>query len=587
MPSKTPKFDEAIEEVFEGLTPHERTCNECGGRFAIDAGDIWFLRKLRVPPPRQCPRCRRRRRMAMMANILQYYRKPCAAHPGERVVSQMDEDAPYKVYDNDLWWDPDAWDAVSFGRPYDPGRPFREQWRALLHDVPHMAIERFNKNIVDSEYTADSFDVKHCYLSSSVGLSESVAYSVWVAYGKDCLDCLHVDHVECSYEVVDSDHIYNSRYVRLSDHCADSAFLFDCHNCQSCFGCMNLRNKKYCFENVPLSKEEYGRKVAALDLGKRSVVEEYADRFEKRLRERGIWKALRLRNAPRAVGDDLKDCKDCVDVFSAASFKFLLTFYKSENVRHAEDILGVSDSMDVTLFGPGESSYNVLDGLQVNRIVAGYFLDNCLEMEYCYECADCKYCFGCSGLKKKRFCVLNRQYAEEEYWTLIDGIKATLVREGTYGEFLPLGDSFFYYHDTYAYAMMPLSREEAAAAGARWREGEADVDAKGMPVVAAADIPDDIKDVGDDILGRAIACRETGKPFKITPSELSFYRTYGIPVPTVRPQRRVLDRFRARDFSFELHDAACARCGKGIRTSHDPARGLRIYCEECYRAEVV
>lgn len=587
MPGKTPKFDATIAKILDGLSPHERVCDECGTTFRIEEGDIEFLKKLRVCPPLQCPRCRSRRRLAMMANILQYYRKDCAAHPGEKAISQMDDAIPYKIYDNDFWWDPNAWDAVSFGRPYDPAASFEEQWKKLLLDVPHMAIERFNKSIINSEYTADSFDVKNCYLSSSVGLSENISYSVWVAYGKDCLDCLHVDHIEYSYAVTDSDHIYNCKYVRLSDHCADSVFLFDCHNCENCFGCVNLRSKKYCFFNEQLGKEEYMEKMKTIDLGRRGTVVEYTRRFEEFISERGIYKALRMKNSPRAVGDDLKDCKDCIDVFSAASMKFLLTFYKNENLRHSVDVLGASDSMDVTLFGPGESSYNVLDGLQVNKITCGYFLENCLEMEYCYECVDCKYCFGCSGLKKKKFCILNDQYAEEEYWKTVDEIKTKLAEMGTYGTFLPLRDSFFYYHDTYAYAMMPLSENEARAAGARWRKEEANVDTRGMAAISAADVPDRIDDTGDDILQKAVLCEETGRPFKITPSELAFYRTFRIPVPVVHPQRRTLKRFGLRNFSFELYDTTCVHCGKEIRTSYDSAKNLRVYCENCYQQEVI
>jgi len=102
MPSKTPEFDKTIANIVGALIPHERTCDECGEWFTLEEGDIEFLKKLRVCPPLQCSQCRSRRRLAMMANILQYYRKDCVAHPGEKAISQMDDATPYKIYDNNF-----------------------------------------------------------------------------------------------------------------------------------------------------------------------------------------------------------------------------------------------------------------------------------------------------------------------------------------------------------------------------------------------------------------------------------------------------------------------------------------------------
>src|SRR3989338_1611742 len=116
-----------------------------------------------------------------------------------------------------------------------------------------------------------------------------------------------------------------------------------------------------------------------------------------------------------------------------------------------------------------------------------------------------------------------------------------MAEAGTYGEFPPLKDSFFYYHDTYAYAMMPLTKEEAIAAGARWRKDEVHADTKGIPTIS-----------------NSVVC----------------------------PQERLLNRFRNRESSYELYESKCAECSRDIQTTYDPAKGLRVYCEQCYQAEV-
>ena len=575
-----------LDEMFSRLMPGERVCSTCHNSFMISADDISALRKLRVSAPHECPVCRMRRRMAMMANIFQFYRKDCAEHAGEKVVSQMDSEIPYKIYDNDFRWDPNAWDATTYGRDYVSGGSFSGQLSKLLADVPHMAIARYNKNIINSDYTVDSFDVKNCYLSSTIGVSENVFYSLWVVYTKDSMDALRVDHVDHSYEVIYSDRIYKCRYIQNCNNCTDSAFLFYCHNCQNCFGCYNLRNKKYCFENIQLTQKEYLTKIKEFDLSRRSVVKDYEKKFAEMVESDAVHKAVIIRNSPGASGDHLADCRNCVGVYCAASMKWILTFYKNENVRYSQDIIGTSDSMDVTIFGPGELCYNVMEGMSSNKAVCSYFVSNCLEVEYCFECSDCKYCFGCSGLKKKRYCILNKQYTESEYWKMLDEIKTEMLKEGIYGDFISLSNSFFYYQDTYAQAMLPLSKEKADALGARWKTSETLVETKGLKILSASDVPDNIADVADEILNTAIICKETGKPFRIVKAELDFYRKQMIPVPVFHPQERLLKRFQKRN-PYVLWQSKCLNCRKEITTTYDPARKLKVYCEECYHTEVM
>ncbi len=585
MQTKTPKFDEALEKIYENLSPQKRTCETCGNSFDISAEDISYLKKLRVPPLNECPECRARRRMAMLANIFQFYKKECSAHSGESLISQLDAKSQYKIYDNKYWWDVNAWDATGFGRVYDANESFYEQLNKLLHDVPHMAISRYNKNIINSDYSVESMDVKNCYVSSVIGVSEDVSYGLWAAYAKDCVDVLRVDHLEHCYDILDSDRIYESQYIQNCKSCINSKFLFDCHDCHDCFMCANLRSKQYCFLNKQFSKEEYMQKISEIDLGRRSVAEEYKRKFSEMIEKDSIHRDLIIRNSPGSLGSHISDSKNCVDVYNASGMKYLITFYRNENVRHSSDIIGTHDCMDVTIFGPGELCYNVAEGLFSNLAIASYFVSNCRQVEYCFECSDCKYCFGCSGLKKKNFCVLNKQYSPEEYWKLVDKIKVKMLSDGNYGEFLRLEDSFFYYHDTYGYAMMPVSKEKAGKLGARLRDYEVSMDVKGMKVISGKDLTDDIKDATDDILNMAIICQESGRPFRIIKSELDFYRRNSIPLPAKSPRARLMKRFHKRS-PYKIWKRICSKCGKEILTTYDPSKNLKIYCEPCYRKEV-
>lgn len=59
-----PRFDAALDAIFAGLQPHERTCRVTGERFTVSGEDIEMYRLLRVPPPTTSPWYRNLRRAA-------------------------------------------------------------------------------------------------------------------------------------------------------------------------------------------------------------------------------------------------------------------------------------------------------------------------------------------------------------------------------------------------------------------------------------------------------------------------------------------------------------------------------------------
>ncbi len=40
---------------------------------------------------------------------------------------------------------------------------------------------------------------------------------------------------------------------------------------------------------------------------------------------------------------------------------------------------------------------------------------NCSECDYCEDCYSCEKCFGCKGLYRKKYCIFNEQFTEDEY----------------------------------------------------------------------------------------------------------------------------------------------------------------------------
>ena len=59
------------------------------------------------------------------------------------------------------------------------------------------------------------------------------------------------------------------------------------------------------------------------------------------------------------------------------------------------------------------------------------------NLDFCELCFNCQDCLGCIGLNKKRFCILNKQYSEEEYRKRAAEMKTDLRSKGWYAGQLP------------------------------------------------------------------------------------------------------------------------------------------------------
>ena len=217
------------------------------------------------------------------------------------------------------------------------------------------------------------------------------------------------------------------------------------------------------------------------------------------------------------------------------------------------------------------------------------FLRDC---EYCDLCGNCSNCFACIGLKNRSFCIFNKQYSEEEYWRVVDTIKTDMLVRGEYGEFFPpalcpvpynisLATSYSGYDDVrnalrYGYYSEELSE------GAQSTEGE---------MIDATDVPNDIKNTTDEILGKVIFDEKNNKKFRYTKKELDFHRQHNLALPTEHYSVRLArKRIEVGPIDFNTKTRMCSRCGVKTQVTfpenHQDAPKI-VYCEKCYNSEVV
>jgi hypothetical protein len=376
---------------------------------------------------------------------------------------------------------------------------------------------------------------------------------------------------ELCYDCVDCEDCYGLRYSRNCVGCSDGAFLFGCRNCKDCVGSVNLVGKRHVFFNEQLDAEEYGRRLAALELHRRSAVEEVRRRFEEH-RLRYPHRSMTGEMNEDVTGDALHHCHRVRNCFNGSHL---------EDCARCTWFHHAKDCRDCYSWGyPAEQCYFCTEvGDRAHRVALSAVMYACTDALYSYMCQRCGPVFGCASLKDKKHCVLNRQYTAEEYDALVPRIVAHMRDTGEWGEFFPYAVSPLHYNQSVAQDHFPLDRDAALALGARWGREEEPV--RGTP----APLPESIDDVADDVCSRTLACAATGKPYKLITQELAFYREHRIPPPDLcfaeRNRRRLAQRNPRR-----LWSRTCAKCGNAIETSYAPERPEIVYCEGCYLASV-
>ena len=546
-------------------------CSQCSSSFEITDEDLKFYKKIGVSAPTLCPDDRSRRRM-QFRNFRTLYRTTSSLS-GKSMISMYPPQTPLTVYSIDEWWN-DNWDALKFGRDMDFNRPFFEQFDALFKQVPKLPLKQIQCE--KCEYSNFSFSSKNCYLVFGCVENENCLYGHIVWRSEDCVDGLYNYECRFCYDCIDCVGCYQAYFSTECINCTDIWFSHDCLGCQNCFGCTGLRRKEWCWENEYLGKEKYVAKLKeTLPLTYNRVNKE-KEKLAHKKDKSVIFPAFFGYANEDVSGNhiyfskntycsfDAKRCEDCKFLFTAQTF---------------------TDCYDCN-FTPGgcELAFESMAVGNSQRLVCCREIQDSSDLFYCFECMACQNCFGCDGLKHKQYCILNKQYSKEEYEKFVARIIKHMVSTGEWGEFFHHSISPFAYNETVANEYYPLTREEALKKGFRWSDYESPK-AKAEKSISAPEVPANINDVSDDILNTAIECEVSGRPFKIVPQELMFYRKNQLPLPKRHPDQRHFDRMALRT-PRKLWPRLCAKCNKSIQTTFAPEKPEKVYCEACYLKEV-
>jgi hypothetical protein len=509
------------------------------------------------------------------------------------------DEAP--VYCSDCWYG-DKWDQFINGKEYDFSKPFFEQLKELFKINPRFYSYKFGR-LINSEFTNFSTDNKNAYLSYSVIGSEDVLYSENINKSKNSVDCFSVNKIDGCYFNIECESNYNTDFAVISNNCIDSYFIYDCLNCQNCCLSSNLRNQKYIFKNEKISKENYEKAVAALRLDTYSGRKDAENYFSDLIANKTIHKYAFIYNAQNVSGDYIYNARNIKKSFILGeSENIAYSFRVLDRVRDSYDLLGIGFDCELIYESMAATSNTYKD------FFCYITIQGSRECEYSLILKNCSNCFGCVGLTNAKYCILNRQYSEKEYFGMVEKIKKHMMempyidkkeRVYKYGEFFPYDMSPFGYNETVANDFFLISKEIISANGYNWKDPK---ERNYNITKDSTKLPDAIKEVSEDILDEIISCPNHGNPivqcttaFKITPAELQFYKQKNLPLPRYCPNCRHYKRLSFMNSPI-FYNRTCmckntthnhqGKCTTEFETSYAPEREEIIYCEECYNKEI-
>ncbi|MFH1404641.1 MAG: hypothetical protein ABIH21_00900 [Patescibacteria group bacterium] len=569
--NNTPNYNNKIQTLLAVEKPGERTCEISGQTWEMDQYELDLYKRFNIPVSKRSPLTRIKNVTGFGYGLNFWWHKH--ALTGKPIITYVHPSSGLKVVSDAEFFEQDHTDKAT---EYDPSKPFMDQIRALQLQVPYPA----QRNIVapENSLTIASFGDENSYFTIGCK-SKNTLYAIVSQDIENSAEILHSNSITDSFRVVSSNRIFNGRSVYHSSDCMNSAFMFDCRNCENCFGSWNKRNKQYLWWNEQLSKEEWEKRRAEVDLGDQAVFEKMRKRFEETVNTQAVWPENFNEHADNCVGEYLNKCRDCRYVYvgnNGPSDNFYGVYYSGQSERNAF-MGGASDSQDnYSCHAPYRSK-----GCK--------FVHNCINsqnLEYCIQCYDCENCFASVGLVRKKFCIFNKQYTESEYWKKLDELKYHLLETGEYGEFFPLSFSPSYVPLATNMVYLTTNKEQEALGavlfdpdsdGAFGEGVNADVFAK------PEEVDQSIGDIDTKELSKTVFMdTDEKRPFTLLAPEIELYKKLNVFPKAEHPVSRMRKLMLSAN-SAVFEKAQCVQCKKEIEVAKNVTyQNRKLHCRDCY-----
>jgi hypothetical protein len=138
----------------------------------------------------------------------------------------------------------------------------------------------------------------------------------------------------------------------------------------------------------------------------------------------------------------------------------------------------------------------------------------------------------CVGLQKAKYCIFNKQYSKEEYFSL----RSRIIEHMNIAPYISTDGLIYKYGEFFPPEFSPFTYEQSSASDYFPTGNYSKVLNNYKIEILASKLPEKISDIEDSIVGKVIECQDAQKcahrcvgAFKITQMEFQFYKRFNIP----------------------------------------------------------
>lgn len=512
------------------------SCSITGSRFTISESESRLLEHFGLPLPERS--AFERWLYAVGQSTPFVFRKVVCPATNQPILSRWSESGKIRGVSPEWFWS-DECDNTSVGQDFDFTRPFFEQFCEVAANSYAPSMTRYSCE--NSPYVNASHGLKDCHLCFACASLQDSLYCVLCTQSKDLLFCSGVTHSELSYWCLDSTRLYGCRYVQDSEGCTNCYFSTDCIGCSNCFQCHGLRQASngYYVRNQSVTREVWEQTLQEAQFGSYA-----AEQFT---RDEAARFFADLPSYPHSFGNE-----ECSEIYRVSNSK---TTHHAMYCRNCHDCSGVIFSSNCkdchsTVWGRDcEGCYYVIGA---DRAFDCMYCDGLAgggrNQAYCFCCSNgCTDVFGCFFLKKKSYCILNKQYTPQAYAELRPKIIDHMRSTGECGAWFPPEFYSVPYNQSWAqFFLAELDEQQILARGLGVAAAE-----PFRATTSSVELPDHIEQTDEAICGKELACLKTSRPYSLSKQELAALKKHLAPVPRLhwsealtQMQRQGTDRAR-------------------------------------------
>ncbi len=123
---------------------------------------------------------------------------------------------------------------------------------------------------------------------------------------------------------------------------------------------------------------------------------------------------------PHNVGTKNINCDWADDAWESKDAYLTRSGVHMDNVIYGYRLINCKNSVDLTFCFDLERSYDCLNCFASYNLKYSFNSRDCMDSSFLYDCRNCQNCFMSWNLRNKKYCILNQQYAKEDYFKKIE-----------------------------------------------------------------------------------------------------------------------------------------------------------------------